>query len=151
MKEYMREHKVGIIIIGAISVLLIIVLGLYLLSDTLDYDDAAFNQVEDWNTFNEEMKNNNGLMLVYVYSPVCDACNRIKQEVLSFASVSDSYDIPVYLANADALINTGHPPVRVPSVPAMLVIEDDMVIDRVSNVTNVRVLMDLIESDNYTP
>ena len=121
--------------------------------DALDYDD--FDYLSD---YDEVFDRPVGTYLVYVYAETCQACARLKTDILAFAS--QYTDHVIYFFNAGAVDSTNQAPyleaIGQASVqtPTMLVIKDGFDLTNVSRYlfigeTRIRSLITDLTNDAY--
>ncbi len=124
--------KITVIAIGVLFITLIAVAIIF--DDSLSYSDAE--HISAWS----EIDTMDGTTYVYAYTETCPICQDIKQEMLV---LNRDYPNTTLYANVPRV--DGNIPTEISGVPALLIVEDGIIVDRVVGAQVVDALRSLLE------
>lgn len=124
--------KITVIAIGVLFITLIAVAIIF--DDSLSYSDAE--HISAWS----EIDTMDGTTYVYAYTETCPICQDIKQEMLVLNRDHPNTTVYANVPQVDGTI-----PTEISGVPALLIVEDGIIVDRVVGAQVVDALRSLLE------
>lgn len=99
------------------------------------YKELMDIHIDHWSQVDNVIED--GVFLLYYYSPHCPDCKSIESDVVSFINKNKN-DIPIYLMISMDVEQQGIPPTELRSVPALFVYQDKVFVEMILGPSNVK-------------
>ena len=112
------DSSVGRLLLKVFLLSLVLVL-LFGCQGTENHAYEDFPHIDHWDEVNEMTE---ALTILYFYSPTCQICMSIEEQVLDLVYDLQPH-VSIYLINAGFIYEQGTPPVDIESVPSLIILE----------------------------